>query len=887
MAIFSNGKQLGRYVILNAIGSGGMGEVYRARDRSLGRSVALKILSPELSSSPTLKSRFERQAKIISSLHHPNICSVYDICYEDEIEFLVTEFLEGETLSERLKKGPLPPGEALSVAIEVTDALDSAHQHGIIHRDLKPSNIMLTEAGTKVMDFGLVRALTEPALGGPLTSAGFIVGSIENMSPEQIQGAEFDARSDIFAFGTVLYEMLAGKPAFKGPSAESIAKAILKEDPAPLKIAPGLDRIVRQSLEKIPDRRFQSVGALRNALIEVGDSPGKDKTGGASQPPWHAVEDIPDRRASFWISERGPDSRVPLTKGDSYTGNFRIGSPVPSSLLTDEQARIPNSDVPPEGLQTSWVISSSNIQFESIDASTVVKRNSLATGNMSVRFSLTIPGSGDSKTIQFRLRPLTLGASFIAYVYVRNELYREFHVNLLIEEARSKATEETSSVIMTRDILITAPGHLDLRTTHEWTTPPGEMTLTVSGKNNAAVRGGWGATALEDDYFMNTERSFISGSILNVRKAAEDFRGEYSDDLDDIDPEDLCARLSNPFQPHYDWANLGSYADEKHSKRWQALAMSKELFDFAYEGRQLYDTVFPPGKDLRSWLDKAPPGLRINVIWRPTTGAEWIHVPWGLMYTDDVKPGVPVNPTAFWGLRYRLGYSAYPPGAPSKALGTLQSAWSANFLYSGEDSGDAAANEGKWQKNSWSAWQNQFIVPTGTKPDRRGEIMNELSMPTKVPTSVVYIFCQCSVGSGNMPVLQFGPEGELVRHTELGTSEFGGHPLVFANACVTGASDPLIVNELEKSFFQRKCRAYIGTEARVPISMASRFASVFFHFFYRLIDSKPMPSGEAIAQARLFLWSHYKNIGGLLYTLVNQYDLYMANEAEIVPLRQW
>jgi len=138
-----------------------------------------------------------------------------------------------------------------------------------------------------------------------------------------------------------------------------------------------------------------------------------------------------------------------------------------------------------------------------------------------------------------------------------------------------------------------------------------------------------------------------------------------------------------------------------------------------------------------------------------------------------------------------------------------------------------------------------------------------------------------------MPVLQFRAEGDPIRHTELGTGEFAGHPLVFANACVTGASEPQIVNELEKSFFQRKCRAYIGTEARVPIAMASRFASVFFHFFYRLMDSKPMPAGEAMSQARLFLWSHYKNIGGLLYTQINHYGLCMASDAEIKSLRQW
>ncbi len=476
-----------------------MGEVYHARDRSLDRPVALKILSPDLSSSPVLKARFEREAKIISTIHHPNICSLYDICYEEDIEFLVMEFLEGELLSERLKKGPLPSGEAISVALEVTDALDSAHRRGIIHRDLKPGNIMLTRSGTKVMDFGLVQTLSEPALGERLTSAGSIVGSIENMSPEQIRGGAFDARSDIFAFGTVLYEMLGGKPAFMGPSADSVVSAILKEEPSPLKIAPGLERIVRQSLEKNPDRRFQTAGDLRTALIQAERTFGRGEPGGTLRPPGNSGSDLPDRRANFWISERAVDSTVPLIKGELYAGNFRIGSPVPASLIPDEQANIPNSDVPPEGLQTSWVVATSNIQFESIDASTVVRQDIEAGGtNASVRFSLTIPGSGESKTIRFRLRPLTLDANFIAYVYVGNELYREFHVKLLVEEAPSKATMLTApSVVTTEDILITTPGHLGLRTTHEWTTPPGELTVTVSGRNNAAVRGSWGATCLK------------------------------------------------------------------------------------------------------------------------------------------------------------------------------------------------------------------------------------------------------------------------------------------------------------------------------------------------------------------------------------------------------
>ena len=401
MAIFSNGKQLGRYVILNALGSGGMGGVYRARDRSLGRPVALKILSPDISSSPVLKARFEREAKIISTLHHPNICSVYDLCYEEDTEFLVMEFLEGELLSERLKKGPLPSGEAISVALEVTDALDSAHRRGIIHRDLKPGNIMLTRSGTKVMDFGLVRTLSEPALGERLTSRApsLITGGTYLQNKSEAEHSTLAPTS--LPSGPFYTRCWGGKPAFIGPSADSIVSAILKEAPSPLKIAPGLERIVRQSLEKNPDRRFQTASDLRTALIQAERSVGKDEPGGTPDPPGSSGADLPDRRANFWISERALDSTVALIKTELYTGNFRIGSPVPASLIPDELAGIPNSDVlmgcKLRGLLQLPIFNSSRSTLQRWSGKTTRQEVQMRAFD----FSLTIPGSGESKTISF------------------------------------------------------------------------------------------------------------------------------------------------------------------------------------------------------------------------------------------------------------------------------------------------------------------------------------------------------------------------------------------------------------------------------------------------------------------------------------------------------
>src|SRR5579864_2347605 len=219
MAI-STGKRLGPYEILSAVGTGGMGEVYRARDTRLDRTIAIKVLPAHLADKPELRERFEREARTVASLNHPHICTLYDIGHQDGTDYLVMEYLEGETLAERLKKGPLPLAQVLQYAVEIADALDKAHRKGITHRDLKPGNIMLTKSGAKLLDFGLAKLRGSP-LASPLsqlptandtiTAQGTILGTLQYMAPEQLEGKEADARTDSFAFGVVVYEMATGK----------------------------------------------------------------------------------------------------------------------------------------------------------------------------------------------------------------------------------------------------------------------------------------------------------------------------------------------------------------------------------------------------------------------------------------------------------------------------------------------------------------------------------------------------------------------------------------------------------------------------------------------------------------------------------------------------
>jgi Tol biopolymer transport system component/tRNA A-37 threonylcarbamoyl transferase component Bud32 len=276
------GAQLGPYKVLGPIGAGGMGEVYKALDTRLERTVAIKILPDHLADRAELRERLEREARTVASLNHSHICTLHDIGRQDGTDYLVMEYLEGVTLAQRSLKGSLPLDQVLQYAIEIADALDKAHRKGITHRDLKPGNIMLTKSGTKLLDFGLAKLKQEvapanvqlsqlPTAGEPLTAQGTIVGTLQYMAPEQLEGKEVDARTDIFAFGTVVYEMATGKKAFEGKSQASLIAKILETDPPPISslqpmTPPALDRVVKTCLAKDPDDRWQTASDLKREL---------------------------------------------------------------------------------------------------------------------------------------------------------------------------------------------------------------------------------------------------------------------------------------------------------------------------------------------------------------------------------------------------------------------------------------------------------------------------------------------------------------------------------------------------------------------------------------------------------------------------------------------
>ena len=293
----ASGAKLGPYEILSPLGAGGMGEVYRARDTRLDRTVAIKVLPSHLSADPALKLRFEREAKAISALQHPNICTLYDVGSQDGVDFLVMECLEGQTLADRLVKGALPLEQVLKIGVEIAEALEKAHRQWIVHRDLKPGNIMLTKSGAKLMDFGLAKPELAVATGtkglltpstptmnlasltsaaSPLTQKGSIVGTFQYLAPEVLQGSEADARSDLFSLGCVLYEMVTGRRAFEGKSQLGVLTAILEKEPEPIVTTPAtppmLDRVVRACLAKGPADRYQAAHDVAMDMRWMADS---------------------------------------------------------------------------------------------------------------------------------------------------------------------------------------------------------------------------------------------------------------------------------------------------------------------------------------------------------------------------------------------------------------------------------------------------------------------------------------------------------------------------------------------------------------------------------------------------------------------------------------
>ncbi len=619
-----------------------------------------------------------------------------------------------------------------------------------------------------------------------------------------------------------------------------------------------------------------------------GPAGGSGGNGGSDE-----IQTSPERQINFWISERETEPTRPLKLGDKYTGNCRIGAPLEANLFTGPGSTIPGKDIPASGLPTHWVVIATNIELGTVDQSRLITLSRTSGGPFdSAQFELLAPKTSDSLTVQLTLRPLAEPAQLTILIHVNDKIYRELKVDLRLEGPATSATALAPCASITADVPHAPLELINTNTTHEWTTPPGEITLTVFAGGKAILVGrARGKVFSGDIVSLGTREQELKQPIELLQKWADTFRAKHSDYLNDIDPQDLLDQLRQvPGTDH--WSSLPDRADSGHQASWQQISTSNELNKLAFYGHKLYNVLFPRNAPpLRDLLDQLEPGQRININWRADSGADWApHIPWELLYIDDVAEGVPVDPTRFWGLRFRLEYTAYRPSDAMMSLGPPQDTWCSTLLFYGDAPNEPATAEAKWQRSVWSSWRNQRIIPLGAQgATPKAEILAELARPSR-PAGVLYLFCHYALNANNVPILRFGTDSgnpdDILDETEFGTTEFVSHPLVFANACTTGATGVYAANELEKAFFERGCRAFVGAESKVPVQMASRFAAAFFGFFLRLVDREPMAGGEAMSQSRLLLWTRYKNIGGLLYSYVNQYDLYYASAEELVRLQK-
>jgi hypothetical protein len=649
------------------------------------------------------------------------------------------------------------------------------------------------------------------------------------------------------------------------------------------------------ALDLMKDHKGPDAKNLADAVKELDKAiAAKPATTDVVAAPSIAPKPLPEteRQISIWIGEGDKSFDRVLQIGKTYLLNCKVGAPVEGSLTSGPGAEIHSADIPAGGLAVEWRVIADGAELAAVTPDTRVSVATINGGqSWRAQFDLLIPETGDSAVPQLRVKPLKASPRIDVVITARGEIYRQFKILLAVSDRPAGRLATPARVA---DELLLAPAaQIGLASTHEWTTPDTVLNIAVVG-SQAAVKGYTRSRDVDTVLPWVGVQAQVSGPIKNVRDAAEALRAVWEKHFDDIDPADLADRLSRWGKgyggPDRDWSALGNYADAAHAQTWSRMASSAELRTLAQQGRRLFQAFFPGASELQGLLTELKPGARLNISWTPLAGAGFIpHVPWGLMYLADVPPaGQPLDPMAFLGLRCRIAYTSHQVQTPLRSLGALDATHRAHFLYWGDAANDVTGREARWQRSQWSSWKNQIFVPSAVQ-DAKAELLALLNNPTPAPTSLLYLFCKCSADAGNAPVLRFGDTNDpanMLSQTDFGTTALADRPLVFANACTSAAADPYMANDLEENFFQRECRAFLGTETKVPIVLASRFAAVFFHFFYRLLDPAPMAAGEAVAQARLFLWTHYRNIGGLFYCYVNQFDLFLARYEEIIALRK-
>jgi CHAT domain len=603
-------------------------------------------------------------------------------------------------------------------------------------------------------------------------------------------------------------------------------------------------------------------------------------------------ETPPDRWAevdaqvlSFAIPELGPDPRTPLAVGRDYTAVFKAGPGWRGNLLSElESAAL--GPLPPGGLDTRWIVTSRTARLSPADPADpeveVVTAEAGRNRQWMATFPLHIPGSGDSAERRLALTPLDRPEARIdVQVMVGDDVYRQLTASLTVQ--RGDGAGRVIEVITEQTL---PAAHAGLAPAHEWQAPARQLNIVVTGPDAAAVT--CEAIPLYNPVGWGPVQGEVESAIAGVRGALDRLRDRFPGYWDGIAAEGLLPALSRYVPGPHDW--LPPVQPPPPRADWLEVAASDELYQLAYYGNSLYQETF--GADVRRIItDNLAPGDLLRLSWQEGSSSWVPELPLALMYLEPPRRGQ-VDPERFLGLRYRLGYNRVRPASSSRALGDWARTTRAHLIYWGAGPGDPLAAEAGRHRAELATWAAGLrLLPDDAAVAGRTATAQALASyledPEPAPVSLLYLYCHCRDGRGTSPVLRFGPDNSPA--SELGLPDIGGEafpdaPVVFVNACDSGAAEPLLANQLMRQFFRRGCRAYIGTEVKVPAALAARFATVFFSFLYGDAGRGIAPVGEAMARARRFLWTEYQNIGGLFYGYVNDYSLYAADAETVAGL---
>lgn len=592
----------------------------------------------------------------------------------------------------------------------------------------------------------------------------------------------------------------------------------------------------------------------------------------------------------FHVAELGSSPLVPLAAGRDYTGVFSAGPGQDGNLFgLRDMAFL--GDLPRGGLATRWVVRSRTAVLAPAvptDPEVIVDQAEAGLGTQwMATFRLHIPRSGDSVERRVLLRPLGAPEARIdVLVYVGDDVYRELTVSLSVSPAPGgSGTPLLGPVVTAVSEQFVNAEHADLKPAAEWQTPVRQLGVHVLGQAASVTCDALGLTAEID---WAPDQGTVETSIAAVRSALDKLRDKHITYFNRITDGDLRSALSAYRPQAGQWPPPRAGSDPVAAQAWAQVASSPELHELAFYGHNLYTDIF--GDSLRDLIaTELAPGDLLKLTWCEGW-SNWVpRLPLALMYLDEPDPDQPVNPGRFLGLRHRLGYTRVTPRSASRALGDWWATTRAHLLYWGAGQGDELAEEARRHRAELASWPGglQVLPDAGEAASGSADarsLARYLRSPEPDPVSLLYLYCHY-----HDPVLRFGPAtgpASELRLPDIGTSQLKDAPMVFVNACATGTAAPLLASGLMDQFFRRGCRAYIGTEAKVPAGLAARFATTFFSFLYGDAGRTIAPVGEAIAQARRFLWQEYRNIGGLFYTYVNDYALYAADSGAVGSLRR-